>query len=182
MSTQQERLNETKQEFKRLVQAYNNTQERFYDLSKRAIDVYVDLDDKWKEHADECIRNLFFGQIQELFCLSDKQLPYLYQDEWFWAEWTGTDDCFYFVYGLATSIKERVVSEPLDTFEWNKDEFLCVWRGNYTPQVKVVNIMEADDYFTGANGFNDSDREEIISLGSGEYYDGDANGLFVFKG
>ena len=63
-----------------------------------------------------------------------------------------------------------------------KDGWLCVWTQGYEANAKMIEGREeAIEYFTEDIGFNKDDIAEILSLEDSDYWDGDMNGLKIFK-
>ncbi len=63
-----------------------------------------------------------------------------------------------------------------------KDGWLCVWTQGYESNVKLIeNRVEAIEYFIEDIGFSKEDTVEILELENSDYWDGDPNGLKVFK-
>ncbi len=62
------------------------------------------------------------------------------------------------------------------------DGWLCIWRFGYECNAKMIeNRQEAWDYFKEDVGFSKEDIAEIMLLEEGNYWDGDPNGLVIYK-
>ena len=63
-----------------------------------------------------------------------------------------------------------------------KDGWLCVWTQGYEANAKIIESREeAVEYFTEDTGFNEEDIVEILEMEDSDYWNGDLNGLMVFK-
>ncbi len=103
-----ERIDRKKTTFKRLVIQWEKVTNGLYETR----DVFNTINDEeaendnWLQGLREVYENKYFEQLRILF-ETDEKCTELYNDDWFWAEWTATDNCFYFVYGLTAANREE---------------------------------------------------------------------------
>jgi len=144
------------------------------------------LDGNEEEAADELrhgVDNIMLTAIKRLMRISEEDVT-IYDDEWFWAEWDTSKECFYYIYGKTSNLRcERALGPQMPYhLYWPKDAYMIIWRGNYKTEAKMISNEFANDYFDEDNGFMAETRKEILDLADGEYCNADEDGLFIFKG
>jgi len=146
-------------------------------LCKMAEDIAVREDvDQLRNQVD----TLMLGLIRKLFEVN-KDDHRLLDDEWFWAEWDSTKECFYYVYGKTSNerLERQYGSDSI--IDWPKDAFLCVLKGKSTIEARMIAKEDAQDYFNSIDlAFTYAEQQEIHALESGQDYDD--TDMIIYKG
>ncbi len=160
--------------FQEIIYGWTRAQEG---LCKMAEDIAAREDvDVIRNSVDTIMLKL----IKELFEIS-KDDHRILDDEWFWAEWDSTKECFYYIYGKTSNERIERQYGPGPIIDWPKDAFLCVLKGKPTIEARMIAKDDAQDYFNNIDlGLTYAEQQEIHALKSGQDYDD--GGMIIFKG
>ena len=95
-------------DFKKLVTAWHKATDGMFEMQEHIVRVHGDDSKEVKlvemrhEFETEYLKAIAFLMNIDV----EGDFPLLLNDDWFWAEWTATDNCFWFVYGLTAGARE----------------------------------------------------------------------------
>ncbi len=122
------------------------------------------------------VDTLMLRLIRELFEISKDDYRIL-DDEWFWAEWDSTKECFYYIYGKTSNERVERQYGPGPLIDWPKGAFLSVLNN----EARMVSKDDAQDYFNSIDlALTYDDQQEIHAMDEGSYIINDK--LVIFKG
>ncbi len=188
-------LDKKRHEFKRLTQAFQTATEKAYDMYRGN-----EMEDEMEEAytaAEEGLRNLYFIKIKEIMEIHPHS-GVLYGPEWFWAEWTPTDSCFWYVYGVSAETRDLYASDK-DYVDGKSNRqisreysemfnvpfeksWICIWRYGYDSEYRVVKPEDFNTMFCEEKGFSKEDIELITDMTTDDIWSNDPDGLIVLKG
>ncbi len=91
----------------------------------------------------------------------------LLDDEWFWAEWDSTKECFYYIYGKTSNERIERQYGPGPSIDWPEGAFLCVKKD--ASEATMVLKEKAQDYFNTIDlAFTYDEQQEIHALTKGQ--------------
>jgi len=164
--------------FARIIKSWNQATEGICSLSNAC-----NLEDE----AEEEIENIRH-QIDDIMLTAVKKLmeipvedTTIYDDEWFWAEWDTSIECFYYVYGKTQFVRcDRNMQPDKERLNLREGDFLNITPGKAKPIVNIISSSYAIEFFS--NNFNEEDYTKVMMLNSGQFYETDEEGIFIFKG
>ncbi len=112
------------------------------------------------------VDTLMLRLIRELFEISKDDYRIL-DDEWFWAEWDSTKECFYYIYGKTSNERIERQYGPGPSINWPEGAFLCVKKD--ASEATMVLKEKAQDYFNTIDlAFTYDEQQEIHALTKGQ--------------
>lgn len=114
-------MNDTQQkmmkEYKILVKAFEKMSNGLWELNAAFESTnYNGEVDEWYDNTRESMENEFFIAIRAVFKVAADDNSF-FQDDWFWAEWTDSDACFWFLYGCSSEARSDERS-----LRWNEEQ------------------------------------------------------------
>lgn len=166
-----------RKEFKLVIANWTEASKFMYKLAELANAV-----DAIDEPAMK-VNNIMLAKVKEIMEIPQTDVT-LYDDEWFWAEWTATDECFWYVLGKTQTVRQDAMLNKrceIDNYSFT-DKWLCVWSIGYSTQFSLITKEEAPKMFIEGLGYDKEDIDKIMNLEPHETWEEDPNGLRIFKG
>ena len=94
-----------KVQFKQMVESWAKNIDSVYKMEELLNNLYSTENIDRFESVRLEFENTYIKAMCKLFEVLEGNEDILNED-WFWAEWTATDECFYFVFGLTASARD----------------------------------------------------------------------------
>lgn len=189
MNPRSDYMKEKEALFNRVITNWNKANEYIYGLEK-LVSKEGDGNSTMKtEKASEIINDVMLAKVKEIMEIPANDTT-IYDDEWFWLEWTPTSECFWYVFGKTQNARQTLEHNNYDgeaTYALRHGQasfangWLMVWRGNYEPKTTIIKKGDGIEYFAEAKGFDPDEITEILTMEEGDVWQGDANGLYIFR-